>query len=176
MATTTSMSLPSLPPLPSIVKPRSYNSSLLFTSPLSLSSSTFLSTKPKPIHFHNPAETNRQKKSNKIWLTFATAEEVLPSDSIPLDTSEQIISSSGDEGVATIIQVLLFVAFVALTILTLGVIYIGVQDFLGKREREKFEKEEAAKKTGKKKKKVRARAGPKGFGQKLDQDDDFIDV
>ncbi|OMO91181.1 hypothetical protein COLO4_18565 [Corchorus olitorius] len=174
MATTTTMSLPSLPPIPSIVKPRSYNSRLLFTSPLPSLSTTFLST--KPIHFHNPAETNRQKKSDKIWLTFATAEEILPSDSIPLDTSEQIISTTGDEGVATIIQVLLFVAFVALTILTLGVIYIGVQDFLGKREREKFEKEEAAKKTGKKKKKVRARAGPKGFGQKLDQDDDFIDV
>jgi hypothetical protein len=53
------------------------------------------------------------------------------------------------------------------------VIYIGVTDFLQKREREKFEKEEAAnkKKTGKKKK-VRARAGPRGFGQKIDDDYD----
>jgi hypothetical protein len=48
-----------------------------------------------------------------------------------------------------------------------------VTDFLQKREREKFEKEEAAnkKKTGKKKK-VRARAGPRGFGQKIDDDYD----
>lgn len=85
------------------------------------------------------------------------------------------MSSTGDEGVATVIQALLFVAFVALSILTIGVIYIAVQDFLGKREREKFEKEEAARnKSGKKKKKknVRARAGPRGFGQKLDEDDD----
>ena len=49
-----------------------------------------------------------------------------------------------------------------------------MQDFLQKREREKFEKEEAAnKKNGKKKKKkaARSRAGPRGFGQKIDEDD-----
>lgn len=56
-------------------------------------------------------------------------------------------------------------------------IYIGVTDFLQKREREKFEKEEAAKKKGGKKGKVRARAraGPKGFGQKTDDEDEFDD-
>lgn len=50
-------------------------------------------------------------------------------------------------------------------------------DFLQKREREKFEKEEAAKKKGGKKGKVRARAraGPKGFGQKTDDEDEFDD-
>lgn len=49
------------------------------------------------------------------------------------------------------------------------VIYIAVTDFLQKREKEKFEKEEAAqKKSGGKKKKVRARAGPRGFGQKIE--------
>lgn len=52
------------------------------------------------------------------------------------------------------------------------VIYLAVTDFLQKREKEKFEKEEAANSGNKKKKKVRARAGPKGFGQKLDDDDD----
>ena len=45
-------------------------------------------------------------------------------------------------------------------------------DFLQKREKEKFDKEEAAKLSGKKKKKVRARAGPRGFGQKFDEDED----
>lgn len=45
-------------------------------------------------------------------------------------------------------------------------------DFLQKREREKYEKEEAAnKKKNGKKKKVRARAGPRGFGQKIDDND-----
>lgn len=54
------------------------------------------------------------------------------------------------------------------------VIYIAVTDFLQKREKEKFEKEEAAKKKkGGKKGKVRARArgGPRGFGQKIEEDD-----
>lgn len=59
-------------------------------------------------------------------------------------------------------------------------IYIAVTDFLTKREREKFEKEEAAKKKkkGGKRGKVRARAraGPRGFGQKIqEEDDDDVD-
>lgn len=54
------------------------------------------------------------------------------------------------------------------------VIYIAVTDYLQKREKEKFEKEEAEKaKKGGKKKRVRARTGPKGFGQKIDIDDDL---
>ena len=58
------------------------------------------------------------------------------------------------------------------------VIYIGVSDFLQKREKEKFEKEEEAagkKKSGKKKKNSRARAGPRGFGQKLDDETGDLD-
>lgn len=46
-------------------------------------------------------------------------------------------------------------------------------DFLQKREREKFEKEEAAKtKKSGKKKKVKVRAGPRGFGQKIVEEED----
>lgn len=56
------------------------------------------------------------------------------------------------------------------------VIYISVTDYLQKRESDKFEKEEAAKKkkkSGKKGKIVsRARAGPRGFGQKIVEEDD----
>lgn len=52
------------------------------------------------------------------------------------------------------------------------VIYLGVTDFLQKREKEKFEKEEAGKGGKKKKKKVRVRAGPKGFGQKIAEEED----
>ena len=54
------------------------------------------------------------------------------------------------------------------------VVYIAVTDFLQKREKEKFEKEEEAtnKKKGGKKKKVRARTGPRGFGQKIEEEND----
>lgn len=64
------------------------------------------------------------------------------------------------------------------TVRLLQVVYIGVTEFLGKREREKFEKEEAAKKSKKsgKKKAIRARAGPRGFGQKIEDDDIDIDL
>ncbi|KAK4376459.1 hypothetical protein RND71_002755 [Anisodus tanguticus] len=88
------------------------------------------------------------------------------------ETTDQIVTSTGDSGVSTIIQTLLFVAFVGLSILTIGVIYIAVTDFLQKREKEKFEKEEAAKKkkSGRKGKIVaRARGGPRGFGQKIEE-------
>ena len=53
------------------------------------------------------------------------------------------------------------------------VVYIAVADFLQKREREKFEKEESAQKKKKsgKKTKTKARAGPRGFGQKLEEED-----
>ncbi|KAK4358328.1 hypothetical protein RND71_023938 [Anisodus tanguticus] len=91
------------------------------------------------------------------------------------ETTDQIVASTGDNGVSTIIQTLLFVAFVGLSILTIGVIYIAVTDFLQKREKEKFEKEEAAKKkkSGRKGKIVaRARGGPRGFGQKVEEIDD----
>lgn len=54
------------------------------------------------------------------------------------------------------------------------VIYIGVTDFLRKREKEKFEKDEAANtKNSGKKKKVKARAGPKGFGQKIVEEEEY---
>ncbi|XP_022732446.1 uncharacterized protein LOC111286637 [Durio zibethinus] len=172
MATNIPISLPSLQPSPSFSKSRSHFSQNSHNSSLAFGSLS-LSTSRKAIHFRLPFELNHQNKSNKLWITFATPEEVLPSDSTPLDNSEQIVSTTGDEGVAIIIQVLLFVAFVALIILTIGVIYIGVQDFLEKREREKFEKEEASnEKKGKKKKKVKTRDGPRGFGQKIDEDDD----
>lgn len=58
----------------------------------------------------------------------------------------------------------------------LQVIYLAVTDFLQKREREKFEKEEVAKKKKNGKKgKVKSRAGPRGFGQKVAEDDDVDD-
>lgn len=122
-------------------------------------------SKQKSLQFQNPPA-----KKFRNFTTSATSSEdaaVIP--------AEQIVSatSSGDDGVSTVISILLFIAFVALSILTVGVIYIAVTDFLQKREKEKFEKEEEAKKKkGAKKAKVRARAGPRGFGQKIEEFED----
>lgn len=56
------------------------------------------------------------------------------------------------------------------------VIYLSVADFLQKREADKFEKEESTKKKKRSgKKRVRARAGPRGFGQKIDEDSAYDD-
>ncbi|XP_062172705.1 uncharacterized protein LOC133878200 [Alnus glutinosa] len=159
------------------------------TISLSLSPKPFLSiNKPKPYCFLAPkkATTSSERpslshnllqrithKSTQVWrVSAASGGEVVPSEAAPLESSQEIVSTS-DDGVSNIISGLLLIAFIGLSVLTIGVIYIGVTDFLQKREREKFEKEEAAnkKKTGKKKK-VRARAGPRGFGQKIDDDYD----
>ncbi|KQK22358.1 uncharacterized protein LOC106866111 [Brachypodium distachyon] len=51
--------------------------------------------------------------------------------------------AADDESItATVVSALLTIAFVGLSLLTIGVIYLGVQDFLQKRESEKFAREE----------------------------------
>ncbi|XP_073054788.1 uncharacterized protein [Primulina eburnea] len=118
------------------------------------------------------------QKPNKSWRLCATGGIFSLSEAIPDAIPEEIVPTSGD-GVSTVVSGLLFVAFVGLTVLTIGIIYIAVTDFLQKREREKFEKEEAAqkKKNGKRRKiGVRARAGPRGFGQKMKEGDDDNDA
>ncbi|KAI3963161.1 hypothetical protein MKW92_003886 [Papaver armeniacum] len=113
-------------------------------------------------------------KNTQIWRISAANEDVAVSKQV--ETVQKIITSNEDTGVSTTISVLLFIAFVGLTILTIGVIYIAVTDFLTKREREKYEKNESEKKKKKGGKKVvRSRVGPKGFGQKPDNEDDFDD-
>ncbi|XP_021720813.1 uncharacterized protein LOC110688381 [Chenopodium quinoa] len=124
---------------------------------------------------HKHLHYSTQKPRNLSALSAVSSEDAAV---IPSETTQEIVSAttSGDDGVSIIISILLFIAFVALSILTIGVIYIAVTEFLTKREREKFEKEEEAKKSKKvgKKGKVKARAGPRGFGQKK-IDDDFED-
>ncbi|KAK2996465.1 hypothetical protein RJ639_024383 [Escallonia herrerae] len=166
---TTSITL-SPPPIPSIfsLRPRTYlnahNSSLSITSHLCFPANI----SPRRTHLRVPL------KSTKIWRT--AAEDALLLEASPAGNSEQIVSTA-DGGFSTIISTLLFLAFLGLSILTLGVIYIAVADFLQKREREKFEKDEAAKKKkGGKKGKVRARAGPRGFGQKVDNNTDDFEI
>ncbi|KAJ4832653.1 hypothetical protein Tsubulata_043342 [Turnera subulata] len=180
---------PPSPPLPflPISKPKpnpnpilsSLNTHILalnLSKPNSLSLSTTC-VSPKPATFR-PLKIRHNKAPS--WRLYAAPEEALVSDTTtPLETSQQLVSAATGDSTAYIVQALLITAFVALSILTIGVVYIGVTDFLQKRESQKYEKELAAKQKGKKKRKPRARAGPKGFGQKIDDgvDDDFdIDI
>eukprot|EP00249_Psilotum_nudum_P031167 c447_g1_i1 orf=540-1067(-) len=70
------------------------------------------------------------------------------------------------------VSVLLFAALVVLSIFTIGVIYLAVSDFKDKQERDKQEKlvnsESSKKKKGKKS--MPLRAGPRGFGSKIEDD------
>ncbi|KAL1298461.1 hypothetical protein HN51_042819 [Arachis hypogaea] len=143
--------------------------------PLSLTpvSHNLIQTK-RFIIFHDPPILISHRSSRVRPTTLsAGAEDIVPSDSTAVDAAKELVSSN-DDGVSTVISALLFIAFIGLSILTIGVIYLAVTDFLQKREKDKFEKEEAANKSGKKKKKkvVRSRAGPRGFGQKIDEDED----
>nr|XP_043610589.1 uncharacterized protein LOC122582284 [Erigeron canadensis] len=149
----------SLPLLP-ILKPHHANIKLY-----PFHQSSFLTILSPPLKVHAPprAIINHAIKDDIFMLSEANPPEI----------SDQIVSADNGDGVSIVISVLLSVAFVGLSVLTIGVIYIAVTDYLQKREKEKFEKEEAEKaKKGGKKKRVRARAGPKGFGQKIDNDDD----
>ncbi|XP_021847989.2 uncharacterized protein [Spinacia oleracea] len=119
---------------------------------------------------------SKHKKPRNFKVSAASSEDAAAV--IPSETTQEIVSAatSVGDGVSAVISILLFIAFLALSILTIGVVYIAVTDFLTKREKEKFEKEEEAKKKkGGKKGKVKARAGPRGFGQKIDEfeDDNF---
>lgn len=80
----------------------------------------------KAIHFHNPCRGIAQKRS-KIWRSNATSGEVLPTESTPLETSQEMVSSTGDESLSSVISVLLFAAFIALSILTIGVNFFFLQ-------------------------------------------------
>lgn len=73
-------------------------------------------------------------------------------------TEEMMRVAADDDSVtATVVSALLTVAFVGLSLLTIGVIYLAVQDYLQKRESEKFEREEAERQKEEAKKK-RAKA------------------
>ncbi|XP_040378418.1 uncharacterized protein LOC102709820 [Oryza brachyantha] len=74
------------------------------------------------------------------------------------------VAADDDSVTATVVSVLLTFAFVGLSILTIGVIYLSVQDFLQKREREKFEREEAERqKEEARKKRAKARGRKRKF-------------
>ncbi|PHU01921.1 hypothetical protein BC332_27172 [Capsicum chinense] len=118
------------------------------------------------------------RKNRRIYAISSSNNFSLAEANLNETADQVVVTSTGDDGVSTVISSLLFIAFIGLSILTIGVIYIAITDFLQKREKEQFEKEEAGKKkkSGRKGKiGTRAKAGPRGFGQKVeesDQDDD----
>lgn len=84
-----------------------------------LSPKATLSSK-KTKFFHNPLHKTT-KQSTPIWRIYATTGETPPLEATtPLESSQQIVPT-GDDGGATIISVLLLVAFAGLSILTIGV-------------------------------------------------------
>ncbi|XP_031489240.1 uncharacterized protein LOC116256858 [Nymphaea colorata] len=145
-----------------------------FLSSLKLHHSTAISA----AHFRGytlslPTEHNRWRswRGRRGLRLSALPDGDVPAESA-IQEAQQVISGNNDVG-SSIVAFLLGAAFIGLTILTIGVIYIGVTDFLQKREKEKFEKEEATKKKkGGKKRVVRAKTGPRGFGQKLEEEGD----
>ncbi|ERN07964.1 hypothetical protein AMTRI_Chr08g161940 [Amborella trichopoda] len=127
----------------------------------------------KPLNSSYPSHfLKKSVKGTQIWRTNAESGEALISTETQSSGAQEIVSSDENSG-SFIISVLLLIAFVGLSILTIGVVYIAVTDLLQKREREKIEKEEAAKKKKDGKKgKVRAKTGPRGFGQKIVEEED----
>jgi len=107
------------------------------TISLSLSPKPFLSiNKPKPYCFLAPkkATTSSERpslshnllqrithKSTQVWrVSAASGGEVVPSEAAPLESSQEIVSTS-DDGVSNIISGLLLIAFIGLSVLTIGV-------------------------------------------------------
>ncbi|CAJ2660910.1 unnamed protein product [Trifolium pratense] len=160
---------------------------------------TFLSKSSSSFHFHTPfcslslpttpsfspiitTSTKSllfQRKSKLLWPNPVAAAAAV--EDAAVDATDQLVSTTSDDGVSVVVSVLFFVAFVGLSVITVGVIYLAVTDFLTKREKEKFEKEEAAKNKNKKKttKKQKnklkfVRAGQKAADRKniRDRDDD----
>ena len=123
---TTSISL-SPPDFLSVnLRPKSYLFLRTTKSSMPLAEPTTISSK-NTIIFHYPPHKTRRRKSNQIWRIYATAEEALPLEANPLENSQEIVTSGGGDGVSIIISALLFIAFVGLSILTIGVKFLNYQ-------------------------------------------------
>ncbi|KAI3979357.1 hypothetical protein MKX01_014373, partial [Papaver californicum] len=109
---TSSISLLLLPPPTSIINPRKLTFSIKSSNPSLHSNSitipllTTRTLSPYPSH-----------RNSQIWRISAGNEEVV---SKQVETVQKIVTSNEDTGVSTTISVLLFIAFVGLTILTIG--------------------------------------------------------
>lgn len=123
MASSSSISLSGPPIITSIFKPKPSRQFHIYKSYRTTIYCSHTELAAKAIRFHNPCHGIAQKRS-KIWRSNATSVEVLPTESTPLETSQEIVSSAGDESLSSVISVLFFAAFIALSILTIGVIYL----------------------------------------------------
>ncbi|KAK4408787.1 hypothetical protein Sango_0459700 [Sesamum angolense] len=136
-------------------------------SPLHAPKLTSPATQRRSCFLHLPEAV--WPKPTKSWKLSATQGNFLLLEASPVQTSEEIVSTS-DGGGINVVSALFFIAFICLSILTIGVIYIAVTDFCRRGRERSFEKEEAAKKkkSGKKGKvRARARAGPEALGRRL---------
>lgn len=118
MASTTSISLS----LPISLSSSNLLPTLRSSSSPPFPSSIALSCRPT-LPLLNPLRQNRQKQLSFSRIHAATSEQTLASDSAALvaEKSQDIVGSTNDDGVSTIISVLLFIAFIGLSILTIGV-------------------------------------------------------
>lgn len=118
---TTSLSLSS-PDFFNVLKPKPKPYLLLITTHKSCLPFSSQTTSPlkRTIIFEYPIDRTR-RKSIRHSRTYATSGDTLPLESPSVDDAQQIVSASGDDGVAPIISILLFVAFLGLTTLTFGV-------------------------------------------------------
>jgi len=110
-----------------------------------------------------------------IWIELLwRASPAFGDEIIEPTQSQTAIEVVPDTTESQFISILLLAAFIALFLLTAGVIYLVVTDFSDKREREKMLKEEEAKrKKEKKPKRIKlAKSGPRGFGQRPEEEDD----
>ncbi|CAA6661737.1 unnamed protein product [Spirodela intermedia] len=141
----------------------------------------FVSSAASSFSLFSPPKSSSRLRSPAVGISLgrvrhgpvaAASGETVPSEAL-VEGSQRAVVAATDDATTTVISVLLFIAFVGLSILTVGVVYIAVADFLQKREREKFEKEETEKKKKSGKRvKTKARTGPRGFGQKVEGEDD----
>ncbi|KAJ3682712.1 hypothetical protein LUZ60_012939 [Juncus effusus] len=101
------------------------------------------------------------ERSSRVWRIFVANGDALPAPEASLEKVQELVpvAASNQDITPTVISGLLFLAFIALSVLTIGVVYLAVQDFLQKRETEKFEKaeEERMKNEMKKKKRKKRR-------------------
>lgn len=106
------------------------------------------------------------------------AESLVSAGASVAEEAAQVVDPS-DVGISTTVSTLFVIATIGLVVLTSGVIYLGLSDFLEKRalqeEQKKVEQQEKPKKSSKQSVKAPARVGgPKGFGKRNKSDgDDF---
>ncbi|KAF7120238.1 hypothetical protein RHSIM_Rhsim13G0078000 [Rhododendron simsii] len=116
-ATSLSISLSPFPLSSSFLSPKPR----LFSLKNTHNDSSLSLTSKRAIQFKTTPRLEIPPKRAQFWKTSAVSGDALPVEANPVENSEQIVASSGGDAVSTIISVLLFLAFIGLSILTIGV-------------------------------------------------------